>query len=220
MTARKTKQELFDALAGLYEYPAHGLYAKRIAAFRKQLTEDYPACAKQLIPLAARTRGKPDGFVEEMYTRTFDINAICCLEIGWHIYGEEYARGSLMVRFRQELRAQKIRESAELPDHLTHVLQLIGRLNGDMADDLAGRYLLPALGKMLEGMKGKESPYEVLLDVTRKIIRGEYPNAKMIIPQARRPEAPDSGARLPIYGQDIDRNNGGGGFKACGGGKC
>ena len=173
MAARKRKQELFDALAGLYEYPAHGLYAKWVAAFRKQIADNYPACAEDLIPLAARTRGKPDGFVEEMYTRTFDINAICCLEIGWHIYGEEYARGSLMVRLRQELRNQKIKESPELPDHLTHVLQLIGRLDGELADDLAGRYLLPALNKMLEGMKGKESPYEILLVISKKIIHPE-----------------------------------------------
>jgi nitrate reductase assembly molybdenum cofactor insertion protein NarJ len=218
MAAQKKKQELFEALAGLYEYPSHGLYAKRIATFRKLVAEEYPALSKQLIPLAARTRGKPDGTVEEMYTRTFDINAICCLEIGWHIYGEEYARGSLMVRFRQELRRQKIKESAELPDHLTHVLQLIGRLEGEMADDLAGRYLLPAMGKMLDGMKGKESPYEALLVVTKKIIQKEHPDAKMIIPQVRRPEAPDSGNRLPVYGQQIE--HGDGRSNGCGGGEC
>ena len=159
-----------------------------------------------------RTKGLAGGLVEELYTRTFDINAICSLEVGWHIYGEEYARGALLVRFRGELRRLGIPESPELPDHLTHVLRLIGRLRGEKADDLAGRYLLPALGKMLSGMQGKDSPYEVLLRTTQAIIQREHPDAQLIAPQARRPEAPDSKARLPLYGPQPPQNNTCGGF--------
>jgi len=208
MSSQQDKQELFDALAALYEYPNQGIYFERLSAFLKQIGEAYPGCVKELSLLAEQTEGKANGEVEEMFTRTFDINAICCLEIGWHIYGEEYARGSLMVRFREELRARDIPESQELPDHLTHVLQLIGRLEGEMADDLAGRYVLPALEKMLSGLEGKQSPYEGLLAATGKIIRLEHPDAKLITPQARRPQAPDSKTRLPLYGPQAEQGGG------------
>ena len=194
------RRELFDALAKLYLYPAGG-FGRRLKAFRELIGEDHPRCARDLIPLIAATRGKSDGYVEELYTRTFDINAICCMEIGWHIYGEEYARGSLLVRLREALREEGIPESSELPDHLTHVLQLLGRLEGELAMDLAGRYLLPALDKMLKGMAGKDSPYECLVEATAAIVRRTHPGVKVIQPQVRRPESPDSGNRLPVYGR-------------------
>ena len=31
--------------------------------------------------------------IEETFTRTFDVNPACALEVGWHLFGEEYARG-------------------------------------------------------------------------------------------------------------------------------
>lgn len=207
------KREMFDALAALYAYPEKG-YAKRVKEFRQLIGEDHPRCAKDLIPLTAATRGKSDGHVEELYTRTFDINAICCMEIGWHIYGEEYARGALLVRLREALREEGIPESSELPDHLTHVLQLVGRLDDDMAKDLAGRYLLPALDKMMEGMAGKDSPYECLVKTTSTIVRRAHPGVKVIQPQVRRPESPDSGNRLPIYSRQEPSGPG------CGSGGC
>ena len=44
-----------------------------------------------------RRPGRPEQ-IQELYTRTFDINPVCTLEIGWHIFGEDYARGALLVK--------------------------------------------------------------------------------------------------------------------------
>ena len=42
--------------------------------------------------------------VEEAFTGTFDVNPACALEVGWHLFGEEYARGMFLVRMREEMR--------------------------------------------------------------------------------------------------------------------
>ena len=42
--------------------------------------------------------------LEEVFTQTFDINPLSALEVGWHLFGEEYARGMFLVRMREECR--------------------------------------------------------------------------------------------------------------------
>ncbi len=139
------------------------------------------------------------GEVEEMFTRTFEINPVCALEVGWHVYGEEYARGALLVRLREELRRQGIPEITELPDHLTHVLRLLGRAEPEIANAIAGRYVLPALRKMLEAVADKECPYESLLRMTRDIVSDEH-DAVEIEPQKRRGAPPGSVEQLAASG--------------------
>ncbi len=153
------------------------------------------------------------GEVEEMFTRTFEINPVCALEIGWHIYGEDYARGALLVRLRQELRARGIPEITELPDHLTHVLQLMARLEEPLANDMAGRYLLPALRKMIEAVKDSDCPYIGLLEMTHEVIGDEF-DAVEIEPPARRQSPPGSKDRRPVLMPVV--NSGACGSDGCG----
>ncbi len=56
---------------------------------------------------------------EELYTRTFDLNPVCALEIGWHLFGEDYERGAFLVRMRDQLRRARARRghrTARPPD--------------------------------------------------------------------------------------------------------
>ncbi|MEK8024139.1 MAG: molecular chaperone TorD family protein [Candidatus Hydrogenedentota bacterium] len=111
--------------------------------------------------------------MEELFTRTFDINPVCSFEIGWHLFGEQYERGAFMVRMRGLMRQFDIEESAELPDHLAHALLLIDRMPSDEAAKLA-REILPAVVKMLDGLsdrKAEGNPYRDLMFVIMEAIR-------------------------------------------------
>ena len=154
----EAKRELLDALAGLFHYPRDD-FAQRLETISNLADARSEGRSEAVRSLLEKTRGLDRGGVEEMFTRTFEINPVCALEIGWHIYGEDYARGALLVRLRSELRDHGIEEITELPDHLTHVLQLLGRLEPELADDLAGRYILPALRKMIEAVEVTDCPY-------------------------------------------------------------
>jgi nitrate reductase assembly molybdenum cofactor insertion protein NarJ len=196
MVARSRR---YDLLARLLDYPETGGYAEAVARCIDVLEEGYAEAAALLRPLHDHVREMNDGEVQELYTRTFDINAVCTLEIGWHIYGEDYARGALLVKLREQLRRMNVPESCELPDHLTHVLLLIGRMSGDEADELAARYLLPGLDKMLEGLTEGEQPYRALIETVSKVVRTDH-DVKVVVPREQRGNPPDYKNRLPVFG--------------------
>jgi len=113
--------------------------------------------------------------LQELFTRTFDMNPVCSLELGWHLFGENYERGLLLVRMREELRRCEVQESTELPDHLTHVLELLGRMDHARAEDFAAACVLPALGKMIGAIEGKGNLYYPVLLAVRAFLRAQFP---------------------------------------------
>ncbi len=132
--------------------------------------------------LAEQLRYPGEPAMQELYIQTFEFNPACTLEIGWHLFGENYERGEFLVRMRDELRRHGIVETTELPDHLTHVLQLIGRMEREEACRLAGEIVLPALDKM---QMTEDNPYRPVFEDIRKKLRADFPDA----PQ-RRAELP------------------------------
>jgi len=188
----------YDLLAALFDYP-DGDWVAGLSRCGVELEDGYSAPAALLQPLRDRVRDMSTEQIQEMFTRTFDINPVCTLEIGWHVYGEDYARGALLVKMRQMLREMNLPESNELPDHLTHVLILLGRLAGEDADELASRYLLPGLDKMLAGFEDEENPYRAVLEAVAKIVRMDH-DVEAVVPRQRRGDPPGWGSGLPMIG--------------------
>ncbi len=164
---------LYDMFARVVSYPVEE-YKETVRALRDDIRELHPESARASLPASKRPDEHLNLFMssiqsltladlEELYTRTFDINAIASLEIGWHLYGEAYERGVFLVRMRELLRTHGIEESNELPDHLSHVLMALGRLETTEAGGFVSSYLNKGLEKILEGFKDKENPYEQVL---------------------------------------------------------
>jgi nitrate reductase delta subunit len=107
--------------------------------------------------------------MEELYTRTFDLNPVATLEVGWHLWGEQYERG----RFLAELRALQddlgVEEGSELPDHLTVVLATISRL--EEPESLCQR-IAPALAKIATPLEEHGNPYRHLIRAAAALATG------------------------------------------------
>ena len=153
----------WDAVANLLRYPnLHAEDEQRMAA-------DFLAAAAQGSLQAAGLAYSrfvdrvPAADREERFTRVFDINPACSLEIGWHLYGEDYKRGAFLVEMRQMLSAVGIEETSELPDHLIHALRALERLGEPKAQLFSTCYIQPALAKMLEGYQDADCPWHALL---------------------------------------------------------
>jgi len=135
--------------------------------------------------LADLLRYPEDPARQELYVQTFEFNPASTLEIGWHLFGENYERGEFLVRMREQLRRHGIAESSELPDHLTLALPLIACMGYDEAAQFAGESILPALAKIRSALQG--NPYEAVIAGIAEKLEADYPDAP------RRP------LQLPIF---------------------
>ncbi len=122
---------------------------------------------------------------QELYVQTFEFNPACTLEIGWHLFGENYERGEFLVRMREQLRRHRIAESTELPDHLTHLLPLIACMDHGEAAQFVGEFILPALTKIRGAIH--DNAYELVIAGIAEKLESDFPDAP------RRP------TQLPIF---------------------
>ncbi len=102
--------------------------------------------------------------LEEAYTRTFDLNPSCTLEIGWHLFGESYKRGSFMANMRESLRQHGVEEGSSLPDFLPTLLRLVPKLGQEDAQDLVRDCITPALANIRGAIGEGAGPYAHLLE--------------------------------------------------------
>jgi nitrate reductase delta subunit len=153
---------VYDALAALVGYPTDDTPAQA----RRAVVELFDAAPELTGPLdayACFVAGRSTTELEELFTRTFDINPTCALEVGWHLYGEEYMRGAFLVKMGQEQARLNVPTHGELSDHLSHVIATLGRMEPDAADDFARRCVIPAVTIMTDKLTAAESPYADLL---------------------------------------------------------
>ena len=113
--------------------------------------------------------------LEELYTQTFDLSPLCTLEVGWHLYGEQYERGRFLVRTRELLEEVGLSEGGELPDFLPSLLRALPRMDEPRALELSAECVLPAVQKMCEALDGKSNAYEPLLRATRDLLEAQVP---------------------------------------------
>ena len=159
----------YELLGRLLIYPDE-YFPERLAACRGQLKEADSTVAEEVERFAAGVEGLSLERLQELFTRTFDLNPVVSLEVGWQLFGEEYSRGTFLVSMRNLLRQNGIEESVELPDHLTHILPLLDRMEDAERVHFDDKYLRPALTKMLKAFEGKETPYQHVLRACESLL--------------------------------------------------
>jgi nitrate reductase delta subunit len=169
MTAGRTG--LLDALAALVGYP-DGALGSRVRACLGEAAAISPAAADELARFAEAIAAPSLGELQEQYTATFDLDPACALDVGWHLFGERHERGAFMAALREDLRRAGVPESAELPDHLTHVLAVLGRDEPARAAALAA-LVTPAIERVHGALAARGNPYVHVLAAVRAALVAE-----------------------------------------------
>ena len=164
---------LWDRMAALLHYP-DGSYLETARQCHRAVGVTDPDVAALLARFLDGMEELSTEARQELFTATFDLNPSCALEVGWHLFGENYERGAFLVKMRQQLTRFDLPESGELPDHLTHVLAVLGRMPAEEADEFAGVCLLPALDKMRANLAGKSNPLEGVLDAIALLVERRH----------------------------------------------
>jgi nitrate reductase delta subunit len=161
--------EKFDSLAALLRYPDESYF--RSAQDCQDTLKGMPSDILALLEnFSRRISSLSMEQLQELFTLTFDLNPVCSLEVGWHLFGEQYERGEFLVHMRQQMRRFGVAESTELPDHLTHVLSVLGRMEQEEAEEFAGMCVYPALDKMRAGLAEKGNLFKTVLELIARVM--------------------------------------------------
>jgi nitrate reductase assembly molybdenum cofactor insertion protein NarJ len=141
----------YEFLAGIYEYPLEG-YSEKVRAGQVFLEKRFPEAARLLRPFTDYITTLPLKKQEELFIRSFDVQAVTTLDLGYVLFGDDYKRGELLVNLNREHREVQNDCGIELADHLGNVLRLLPKMQDqEIVEELARRIVAPALRKMIPG---------------------------------------------------------------------
>ena len=142
------KYSHYTHLAELFDFPgAEFIFNARLTA--DFLQKKYSKCAVELDRFINRI---PEAILDlqELYIRTFDVQSITTLDIGYVLFGDDYKRAELMSNLTREHQLVKTNLKGELADHLPNILRLLPNLKDkELLNELVKEILVPALMLMI-----------------------------------------------------------------------
>lgn len=143
------KRNQYNILANLFRYPDAD-YKKNVATCKELLCNEYPEAYSIGLPFFEFIEKADVYEIEEVFGKTFHIQAICYLDLGYVLFAEDYKRGEFLVKMKNEQRNAQNDCGEELADNLPNVLTLMAKMEDEeFLEEFAIRILDKALIKML-----------------------------------------------------------------------
>jgi nitrate reductase molybdenum cofactor assembly chaperone NarJ/NarW len=111
--------------------------------------------------------------MEEVYTRTFDLQAICHPYIGYQLFGNGGRRGMFMAGLKKHYETCEFFTGNELPDHLSTMLRFAPNCTKAEREELISECLVPAVKKMVSGFEDGSNPYRGVLQALLLVLQKE-----------------------------------------------
>ena len=154
----------YQYLAALFDYPEAD-YPAQVQRAYVLLEDRYPRAAAELLPFVEAMASDGEKYsaqaldeIQEIFTRSFDVQSITTLGIGYIMFGDDYKRGELFVNLSREFADAGIDGGSELPDHLPTVLRLIARWQDEgLIAELVEEIVHPALQQMIAEFGSRRS---------------------------------------------------------------
>ncbi len=141
----------YGLLANLFMYPQNENYKKKIKEVYQYLQKELPEAADALQRFAEYTEDSSFMEMQELFLRSFDLQAITTLDIGFILFGEDYKRGKLLVHLNEEHKNAGNDCETELADHLPNLLRLLPKMKDNaMQFEIATLLIQPAVVKMMK----------------------------------------------------------------------
>ena len=146
------QKEDFNIFAELLEYPQDAFH-KKAADYSKEISDFYDFVKEKSLHE-----------LQELYVKTFELDPVCNLYIGVHIFGEDgFKRGSFMARLKEAYLKYGINNN-DIADFLPCILRLASKLeDANKFNDLVEECILGPLDLILDSLKKESNPYKSLL---------------------------------------------------------
>lgn len=168
----------YTSLAELFRYPSEDL-RKHTDEWRNITLRYNPDLMVYLDPFFKHIDNESIEYRQEYFVSTFYVQPLCCLDIGYVLFGEDYRRGQFMANLKMEHRLAGNDCGTELPDHLPVLLTLLPKMqDGRLAEELVFSLMIPALHEMIEVFKSDDNYYKGLLRIVLMIMERDYPQSE------------------------------------------
>jgi nitrate reductase assembly molybdenum cofactor insertion protein NarJ len=164
----------YELLAPLFEYPSTG-FPEKAREIKEYLDGRYADAATELGRFTDLLPVDDLEAMQELFTRSFDVQAATTLDIGYVLFGDDYKRGILLANLNREHRTANIDTGTELGDYIPNLLRLMAVIEDEeVLHDLAYAILGPALLEMIgefsterieKRNKKYEKHYKTLIEV-------------------------------------------------------
>lgn len=154
---------LYQRLAEVIDYPGPDL-SQRVGdcvALSAPIHEQASGLLKEFRAFLGKM---PLDTIKELYTRTFDLEAICYPYVGYQLFGDGNQRGMFLAGLIEYYQIYDFSAGNELPDRLSVMLRFLARdEDKEEREELLSLCILPALRKMVQRFSDEENPYRKLL---------------------------------------------------------
>ncbi len=172
----------YSQLSKLFLYPQNDEYRSEMLKIEHYLMESNPGAALALKPFIDFVERSSIVEMQELFLRSFDVQAITTLDIGFILFGEDYKRGKLLVHLNEEHRKAGNDCETELSDHLPNLLRLLPKMQDEeMRAEIAIFLLLPAVEKMISEFSiDKIEKKDVVYKKHQKVLIETSPNHRTV----------------------------------------
>ena len=144
-----TDRTQYKLLAPLFEYP-QAVFPESVRDIKEYLDGRYADAATELGRFADLLPVDDLEAMQELFTRSFDVQAATTLDVGYVLFGDDYKRGILLANLNREHRIANIDTGTELADYIPNLLRLMAVMEDEeVLHDLAYAILGPALLEMI-----------------------------------------------------------------------
>jgi len=141
--------EHYYLFAEVFIYPTT-TYAHKVRALQDFLDKIYSKASKELRHFTDTIINLSLSALEELFTRSFDVQAITTIDLGYVLFGEDYKRGALLVNLNREHKEAGNDCQNELSDHLPNILSLLPKMqNKILRAEMVEKILAPSLEKII-----------------------------------------------------------------------
>ncbi|MCB0365776.1 MAG: hypothetical protein H6624_03890 [Bdellovibrionaceae bacterium] len=165
----------YRVIADLFDFPAED-FPQKVRAVGEYLNHRYPEASVLVERFLGYLPVEDVHAMQELYTRTFDVQAITTLDLGYVLFGDDYKRGEMLSHLNKEHAKYGNPCRNELSDHLPNVLRLLPMLEDeDLRNEMASVVIYPALVRMISEFnperiekkkKSYQKHYKTLIDVS------------------------------------------------------
>ncbi len=168
----------YTYIADLFRYPTAESKEQvhRVAEF---LEQNDALLHAEFEPFQDYFTNHPVTHLEEHYIRTFDVRAICHLDIGYIIFGDDSKRGRFLYHMKEEQLEASNDCGSELADFLPNMLTLLSKTEKlNFAEELSVSVLLPALSKIYQKLESENNIYKIPVKILISLLEQQFQNSE------------------------------------------